>query len=118
MSGIEILNQYEVVVETTLNAAAFWIVFGITAALIIGIGIFLYASDSCSVGIIPAMAVVGLIVGFVCGMAFGRIAEIPIKYETRYEVQISDDVSMSEFTKKYEVIDQRGSIFIIREKTE
>ena len=118
MEGIEILNQYEVVVETTLNAIAFWIAFGIVAIAITGLGLCLYIHGECSVGIIPTLAILGVASGFLVGSIAGRISEIPTKYETRYEVQISEEVSMREFTEKYEIVDQRGNIFTIREKTE
>lgn len=118
MEGIEILNQYEVVVETTLNPIGFWITFGIVATAIIGLGIGLYISSNCSVGIIPTLTVIGVASGFLAGSMAGRIAEIPTKYEIRYEVQISENVSMCEFTEKYEIVNQRGNIFTIREKIE
>ena len=35
---------------------------------------------------------------------------------TKYEVTISDDVSMKEFTDKYSIIEQRGDIYVIKEK--
>ena len=118
MEGIEILNQFEVVVETTLNPIAFWITFGIVATAITGLGICLYISGECSVRIIPTLAILGVSSGFLVGSISGYIAEIPTKYETYYEVQISENVSMREFTEKYEIVDQRGNIFTIREKTE
>ena len=37
---------------------------------------------------------------------------------TKYEVTISDDVSMKEFTDKYSIIEQRGDIYVIKEKDE
>lgn len=35
---------------------------------------------------------------------------------TKYEVTISDDVPMKEFTDKYSIIEQRGDIYVIKEK--
>jgi hypothetical protein len=83
--------------------------------MMIGIGIYLHTSGE-SVGIIPVLTVLGLIIGLVFGFLLSVLTEIPTKYETRYEVQISDGVSMREFTEKYEIIDQRGQIFVIKEK--
>lgn len=39
------------------------------------------------------------------------------KYQTRYEVTISNDVNFNEFTSKYQVIKQEGLIYTIVEKT-
>lgn len=36
--------------------------------------------------------------------------------ELQYEVTIDDTVSMTEFNKKYEIIEQRGDIFVVKEK--
>lgn len=34
----------------------------------------------------------------------------------QYEVTISDEVSFTEFNKKYEIIEQRGDIYVIQER--
>ena len=39
------------------------------------------------------------------------------KYQTRYEVTISNDVNFNEFTSKYQVVKQEGLIYTIVEKT-
>lgn len=39
----------------------------------------------------------------------------PTAYETHYKVLISDEVSMNEFLEQYEIIDQEGKIFTVRE---
>lgn len=36
--------------------------------------------------------------------------------EYQYEIAINDDVSFSEVTDKYEIIEQRGLIFLVEEK--
>ena len=35
---------------------------------------------------------------------------------TTYEVTISDEVSFKDFTSKYEIIEQRGEIYIVKER--
>lgn len=34
----------------------------------------------------------------------------------QYEVTIDDSVSMTEFNKKYEIVEQRGDIFVVNER--
>ena len=43
-------------------------------------------------------------------------AYIPTSHETVYEVIIDDSVSMTEFIEQYEIVDQRGEIFTIKER--
>ena len=40
------------------------------------------------------------------------------KYQTRYEVTISDEVNFNEFNSKYEIVTQKGLIYTIIEKTD
>lgn len=36
--------------------------------------------------------------------------------EIQYEVTIDDSVSMTEFNKKYEIVEQLGDIFVVKER--
>ncbi len=38
-------------------------------------------------------------------------------HPTRYEVSITDEVSFNEFTQYYKIIDQRGDIYVVEERT-
>ena len=38
-------------------------------------------------------------------------------HPTRYEVSITDEVSFNEFTQHYKIIDQRGEIYVVEERT-
>ena len=40
----------------------------------------------------------------------------PQETQTLYEVTISDEVSFKDFTSKYEIIEQRGEIYIVKER--
>lgn len=117
MSGVEILNQYEVVTRTTFSWSSFG--WGCLIALIIGVIIsFIITMDYfdwisfliCSAIIVTVLC---LLIGFVAGFILcPKATEI----ETRYEVSISPEVSMQEFLNKYEIIETRGSIYTVREK--
>ena len=41
-----------------------------------------------------------------------------VPYYTSYEVILEDSVSMNEFLSKYEILDQRGQIYVIKEINE
>lgn len=117
MAGVEILTSAQVVVEVAFNWTVFWIAFSIMflLCLIAYIG-FALSTTSDFVGAIPIL-IVGLVFGTIFGVGFGEMASKPISYETQYKVTISDEVSMTEFYKHYEVIEQDGKIFTVKEKT-
>ena len=116
MKGVEILNQFEVVTESAFNMQAFWITVGIVTLIGAIIGVFLFISDECDWLVIPSMlilfAVGGALIGILSGMAFNT----PTKYETHYQVTITDEVKMTEFNERYEILDQEGKIYTVREK--
>lgn len=109
MTGVEILNQTEIYKD---NMTAFLIgalisaVIGITFMIILN-----FCFDNAWSGPIGfALAFVGCLIA-----TFATTNTIPTgKYE--YEVLIDDTVNFKEFYEKYEVIDEKGSIFVIREK--
>lgn len=117
MNGVEILNSTEVIVESTSNwwlAGIVWIIV-IAASGMIGYGLSEGVNSaentfaSCCVG-----ALVGLLFwGLTCAMT-----STPVVHETQYEITIDDSVSMKEFIDKYEIIEQRGEIYVVREKVE
>ena len=115
MNGVEILASSEVVIETTFNWAAFLIPFGIVVALFVGIG-FLFSwmyNDKWNIliGMILGIAF-GCVFGWACGLGFGN----PVAYENQYKVIISDEVHMNSFLERYEILDQEGKIYTVREK--
>lgn len=119
MSGVEILTSQEVAIEYAFNWVAFWIAFGIAMIItIIASTLFAYyLSDEVSVGFSFSMLIcVGLFCSVFTGCLLGRIGQVPIKYETQYKVTISNEVKISDFYEKYEIIEQDGKIFTVREK--
>ena len=54
---------------------------------------------------------------FVASVTIACISYRQTMYEApEYKVTISDDVSFNEFNKKYEVVEQEGEIYTIRER--
>ena len=60
--------------------------------------------------------ITGVILGCSYGALMGAVFRTPTAYETQYKVTISEEVTMAEFLEHYEVIDQDGKIFTVREK--
>lgn len=116
MTGVEILSSNEVAIEYAFNWPIFWIFCGITVGIFVAIGIYYTVQGECSWGVIPTLASLGLILGAVFGCLAGGTSSVPVKYTTEYKVVLSDEVSMNEFYEHYEVVEQEGKIFTVREK--
>ncbi len=114
MTGVEILASQEVAVTFGFNVSVFWLMFSIVAVvttLCIGIGNWNELGGfSFAVG-----AVAGILVGLLFGWLLARNT-LPLEYETQYKVTIDDSVSMNEFLDKYEIIDQEGKIYTVKER--
>lgn len=115
MAGVEILALEEVVTNYIFNWSFFGIVFAITFVIFIIVGILVSMSSSdwsnIKIGII-----FGLMFGTTLGAIFVVGERIPVEYEDRYKVIISDEVSMNDFLSKYKIIEQEGRIFTVVEK--
>ena len=113
MTGVEILNEY--VVSTT---PAWVIVVSVLGA--IGAIVFVCLSDQ-------LMSNAGWWICFGCAMfCLLTTATLCISCNytdhfkeyshTEYKVTIDDSVSMNEFLDKYEIIDQEGKIYTVKER--
>lgn len=116
MNGVEILSSAEVASEYAFNWTAFWVVFGIVFGICAIVGIKTVITGECTWTIIPALLPVALAGGIVLGAAFGTMCKTPTAYETHYKVTIDDSVSMNEFLDKYEILDQEGKIYTVKER--
>lgn len=116
MTGVEILAIEEVSMTFAFDWMTFWIIlivggfFCILFSIIIGM-----CNDDIACGIVFAGVAICLcsIIAFVCG---DTSKECPSEYETHYKVIISDEVPMNEFIEKYEIIDQEGKIYTVKER--
>lgn len=118
MNGIDILSSAEVVTKYTFNWQIFWITALIITALITLMGIVTYIDTNYRTNVIPFCVISGVIISIMLGGAFGMILNIPIEYITEYKVIVSDEVNFNEFQEKYEIINQEGKIYTVREKDE
>lgn len=106
MDGVTILNtihEYAGLISP-IWAAMFWILslFILIVAAIKLENIYTVTGIGC------------VIVGFIC-LACAIIPSDRI-ISTSYEVIISDDVNFNEFYEKYEVVEQNGKIYTIKER--
>ena len=116
LKGITVLNTYDIITPEW-NDKIFLAVF----LSIVGIALIIYLlldskrikdtlAPSVIIGLFTLLGIFASIHGF---------THLPEnKYQTRYEVTISDEVSFNEFNSKYEVVEQNGLIYTIVEKTD
>ena len=113
LEGIEILAQTEIMKNPDWTSLFFtamivFILLGFSMA-ITGAIVNMWKLIACGVG----LAIGTFVASFIIGV---NISQEPTgRYE--YQVIIDGSVSFSDFNEKYEVIDQNGKIYTIREKT-
>ena len=116
MKGVEILSTSQVVAETTFSCMAVIIAVVLTMAVFITLGIYLSIEEN-DFSYAIFFIIIGVIFSVLTGGITGGITETPTAYETQYKVTIDDSVSMIEFNEKFEVLDQDGKIYLVRERT-
>lgn len=113
MPGVEILAQNEIYTADKITCTIG--IIGFFVALIFGIiCVFLMFAD-------VEKAVYVTFGIFVIGVLMFGFAKIKGKTEyayTEYKVTISDEVSMNEFSEKYEILSQDGKIYTVKERSE
>lgn len=113
MDGITILNTIDVYSDkrALIISLMFFIAINI-------VGIALCINEKIKHDNIISGAIIMLIcffLGLVFSVAISNYAKKEYVY-TQYEVLIDDSVNLKEFNEKYEIIDQRGEIYTIKEK--
>lgn len=109
MTGVEILATGKGATSFEPNSAVF---LSVLAFCIIG-GVVIGSKDKeCGFG-----ALVGLFIGLCAGLLAAVVIGITeIEYYPTYKVIVSDEVSMNEFTNRYEILKQEGKIYTVKER--
>ena len=113
MTGVEILSEHAVYITQT------WVyVVGILAA--IGAMIFGIMCANSKGSILPWISCVGFIlctaIVFTLGFVDNNSNYLKEYRHTELQVTIDDSVSMNEFLDKYEITDQEGKIYTVKER--
>jgi hypothetical protein len=109
MEGITILNQF---VVDKAPVGWFAIIAGAMLCSICLWGMFVMFADGN-----PGAATAFIILALICvGLITLGICVVKTHPETQYQVIIDESVSMSEFFEKYEIIEQEGKIYTVKEK--
>lgn len=113
MPGVEILNttiHYKEVLPT-------WVIIVIIAIIVIPAMAMLIGSSVHS-DLLFTIGGISFILGFVLALIIGstiRRTTNEIEY-IEHEVLVDDSVSFTEFNEKYEIVSQKGKIYVVREK--
>lgn len=114
MEGIEVLNQIEIM-DSSLTLLITAIILGVLFCICVVGAIISAINCKFITFIIFGIFLLCSWIGFVVTAKASDKKIIPTgKY--KYEVTIDKSVPMTEFYEKYEIIEQRGEIFVIKEK--
>ena len=119
LKGVTILNSYDVTSPEWYGT--FFLLLFLVFVSISGIALIVYIfrnSKQRKDAFVPSfiISIFTLLGIFVSIHGFTHLLEN--KYQTRYEVTISDEVNFNEFNSKYEIVTQKGLIYTIIEKTD
>lgn len=106
MEGVTILNSE--IIMTPHWVPIVVLILGVTSILFL---LFLIALGFDSDGILNMLIVSAGIA--LIGVISMFIFKVPCY--TSYEVILEDSVSMNEFSDRYEILDQRGQIYVVKE---
>jgi Na+(H+)/acetate symporter ActP len=121
MSGIEIINTYEQVIEKEGTMVGFWIGLIISAALCILFITYetkqlLIRDKKIDYQFIFHSSLISIIISLFIGGLGLLVKTEPIKYETIYEVKVSEEVTLNEFLNNYEIIEEKEETLLVKEK--
>lgn len=110
MEGIEILSVGEEIIRSGFNWTAAAFVFAICCIL----GALTFIAER---GVSPTSAVIiTLMISVFFASLFGMMFMPKVDSIPTYKVTIEDSVNFNEFNEKYEIIEQDGKIYTIKER--
>ena len=115
MTGVEILDVEQIATEYAFNWSAWLLTIGVVIAFSTIISFATGTGRYCRWWELLLLGViVGLVFGGIIGLLPGFTTK-PVEFKDQYKVLISEDVLMVEFMERYEIIDQEGKIYTVRE---
>lgn len=109
LEGITVLNTF--VISSAIGIGSF-ILLGV-ACIFIGFLVGLVVWDG---EVVPA--IISSILSAILCLGIAGFINKDATDTVRYEVTISEEVNLTDFTERYKIIEQRGNIYVIEERTE
>ena len=116
MNGVEILNQITIY-ETEMPWWILWVFIGAGFLISLCFSIYewvKYGFDGSFIWLIILGSAMCAWLGFLGVLIFEHDTDTVDHIE--YQVTVSDDVNFNEFAAKYEILDQEGKIYTVKEK--
>ena len=110
MNGVEILSSeaiYNTFLPIWISVIAFVLMFGFVALTTCW-----FCEEKTTLGVVGLLLIIMMFVVALLGFINN---ENDIRY-IEYKVTIDDSVSMNEFLDKYEILDQEGKIYTVKER--
>lgn len=118
MEGVEILFAREITRSVWNGFVWHWglaiVIF--VGLILIGVSIYVSWNGSAPEGEIGAMIVIGAIFLVIGSLCFYFEGTVPVYDHTEYKVIVDETVNMNEFFEKYELVDQEGKIYIVKDE--
>lgn len=113
MDGVTILNT----IELTNASLGVFVALVITGLLFLTLMSVVPETDSPKTNNLVIFLIASSAIAFIVCIGIAAYQSENHKTgELQYEVTIDDSVSMTEFNKKYEIVEQRGDIFVVKER--
>ncbi len=110
IEGVEILSQ-EIIYNTTLPEACIAVAISLMIVFLVVALLFLFEDRYIITTIFGVLSVGSLVLG-----GWGCTENKDSVHHIEYKVTIDNSVSMTEFMDKYEIIDQEGKIYTVKER--
>ena len=110
MTGVEILSSatiYNTFLPIWIGAIAFVLMFGFIALATYG-----FCEEKVTLGVVSLLLIMMMLTVALLGF-LNNTNDID---HIEYKVTIDNSVSMNEFLDKYEILDQEGKIYTVKEK--
>ena len=115
LDGVRVLNTIPAQPADEANIWLCMVVSGIVAVVFMFFILVLSYSDGSIAEYVFYSVVCGMIGGALIGIAIWRNTRTP-EQPAQYEVIVSDGVDFKEFYERYEIIEQKGKIYVITER--
>lgn len=117
MTGVKILATEEIATKHLYNWGAFMICFIVILAVLFIAGVIISFKEN-NYHFVISFTIIGILFGTLPAFILGAAMGIPSEYTTQYKVTISDEVQLNEFNERYEIIEQEGKIYTVRERND
>lgn len=111
MDGVTVLNEVVREVPSVIG-----LILAILCLASLGMGLITtMIADRISEKVLQISLVLSVVVAILSGACLSTI-DCGVTTNRTYEVTLDDSVSMTEFLENYELIEQRGKIYVVKER--